>query len=322
MLLAIADERCSRFTRMTTAVPPEDDAPEMPRFAPRLRRRTSERFRREDRRELRYLLSLATAVVCSWFVSLLPKLVRNWAADRIGDLWFRMAPTYRSHVFANIGQVLGPEVCDDAKMAMVRRIFRLSANNFADLLRAPHTSRSEMIRSVPLVDGSWTILDDAYARGQGVILLTAHLGSFDYIGHSLSARGYKLTSVHGTDDDTVFVRRRHLSSTVAPAHDCRSFALRRAAGDSSAPARRVVRLCGRLRFFPEWRSGHLFRAGDNAPPRSDSDCSRYRRPGRRHLCLANRERLRDLAVGAVRDREDPRSRRRYSPGDAARSSRY
>ena len=179
------------------------------------RRRPSERFRREERREFRYLLSVALAVTCSWLMAILPVRVRDRIADRSGDLYYRLFRTYRENVIANVGQVLGPEASPDEVRATARRICRLSARNFIDLLRLPHIGRDEFVRSVRLVRGDWSYLEDALARGRGVVLMTAHLGAFDYVGQTLSMRGYRLTSVTGRTtsrfifDAVTYLRRSH-----------------------------------------------------------------------------------------------------------------
>src|SRR5689334_19704805 len=171
------------------------DAPAAP--APRRGRRPSPEFRRHGRPDLKSRLSIAFAEAMSWVVDALPTPVRNWGADRFGDIWIRLTPTYRASVIANIGQVVGPRVPMAEKARMAQRIYRISARNFADLFRAPRMSRDELTRSLPIVDGDWSYLDEPLARGQGVVLLSAHLGAFDYIGHVLAARGYRLTTVTG-----------------------------------------------------------------------------------------------------------------------------
>ncbi len=178
------------------------------------------RFRQEERRELRYLLSIVLATVCSWVVSALPGRLRRWAADRGGVLWHRMAPTYRANVRANIAQVLGPDATDKQLDVIVRRIFKISARNFADLLRLPRTSELELIKSVPLADGIWSTLATARAKGQGVILVTGHIGAFDFVGQALAAHGFPLTVVTGRTttrfifDAVTYLRRTHRMNLV------------------------------------------------------------------------------------------------------------
>ena len=186
----------------------------------RARRRPSERFRREERREFRYVLSIALAIVCSWFVAVLPGRIRDWLADRGGDLYWRLAPTYRANVLANIGQVMGPAAAPEAVETAARRAFRTSARNFADLLRLPHMSREELVRTVRLVEGEWSFIDEAVARGRGVVLMAPHLGAFDFVLEAASARGYKVTAVTGRTtarfvfDAVTYLRRAHGTTLV------------------------------------------------------------------------------------------------------------
>ncbi|HET7095117.1 MAG TPA: hypothetical protein VFI22_16620, partial [Thermomicrobiales bacterium] len=178
------------------AASPEAAAPSA-EPAIRRSRRPSPEYRRHGRPDLKSRLSIAFAEALSWIVDALPTPLRNWGADRAGDIWIRLTPTYRANVIANIGQVVGPRVPLAAKERMARNIFRITARNFADLVRAPRMSRDELVRSIPVVDGDWAYLDEPLARGQGVVLVSAHLGAFDFIGHVLAARGYPLTTVTG-----------------------------------------------------------------------------------------------------------------------------
>ncbi|HYO30114.1 MAG TPA: hypothetical protein VER37_05985, partial [Thermomicrobiales bacterium] len=79
---------------------PATDAPpagRLPRF-----RRPDPKFRLEERDWLRRRLSILLAEVMTWTVGLLPWPIRFWLADRVGDLWHRLAPTYRANVRANL----------------------------------------------------------------------------------------------------------------------------------------------------------------------------------------------------------------------------
>lgn len=199
---------------LTSPVPVIIEQPSV--AAPRPRRRDpNDRFRQEERRELRYLLSIVLATVCSWVVALLPGRLRRWGADRGGVLWHRLAPTYRANVRANIERVVGPTMTAPELDAAVRRIFKISARNFADLLRLPRTSELELMRSVPLATGLWSAMSAALARGQGVILLTAHIGAFDFVGQAIAAHGFPLTVVTGRTtsrfifDAVTYLRRTH-----------------------------------------------------------------------------------------------------------------
>ena len=176
----------------TVDSPPTAPTPSRP--APTPRQRLRERFRREERHEIRYHLSIAIAVCFSWFFWLMPARAREWICVHGGDYFYRRAKTYRTDVLANLRQVL-PEASEESLNLAARNIFRTSARNFMDLVRVPRISRQAFIDNVELVRGDWSMLDEGLARGKGLILLSAHLGAFDYIGQTVHARGYKLTTV-------------------------------------------------------------------------------------------------------------------------------
>jgi lauroyl/myristoyl acyltransferase len=153
------------------------------------------RFRLERRREFRYHLSVAIAITFSWIVWLTPEQLRNWLADRGGDFFHRFSPTYRQNVTANLAQVMGlPEESLEVRTA-TKRVFRASGRNFSDLLLSPHMTSRRIAVDAELVSGDWSILDDALAGGKGAIIVTAHVGSFDFLGKTLQNRGYKLNSL-------------------------------------------------------------------------------------------------------------------------------
>lgn len=154
-------------------------------------------FRKEERRELRYQLSVGIAMAFSWIFWLIPPRVRGWFADRCGDLFYRMSSTYPRNVRDNVRIVLAYMGRDVDPEPLVLSIFRTSARNFMDLIIIPRHRRETFLTSVRLTHGSWQTLDEALAAGKGGLLVSGHLGCFDYIGQAIAARGYKLTVVTG-----------------------------------------------------------------------------------------------------------------------------
>jgi lauroyl/myristoyl acyltransferase len=155
-------------------------------------------FRKEERREFRQRLSVGIAIALSWLVWLIPPPVRGWIADRCGDLFYRASSTYPRNVRENVSIVqahVGHGGEDPEPL--VRSIFRTSARNFMDLTIIPRHRKKTFLTSVRVTHGSWQTLDDALAAGKGGLLVSAHLGCFDYIGQAIVAHGYKLTVVTG-----------------------------------------------------------------------------------------------------------------------------
>jgi lauroyl/myristoyl acyltransferase len=154
-------------------------------------------FRREDRDEFRYELSVSLATLLSWFCFLMPGPLRYWVAERLGSLFFRASHAYRANVEANISHVLGKREADADVRVITRSVFLNSAKNFMDLLTLPRRSSRSLLRATHVVRGDWSIINDALGTGKGAILVTGHVGCFDFIGQSFSAHGMKLTIVTG-----------------------------------------------------------------------------------------------------------------------------
>lgn len=171
-------------------------------------------FKREERHEFRYHLSVFFAEMLSWVFWAIPQPLRYLIADRVGDLFRRMTHTYRDNVESNVAQVLGLETEATAVAAATGSIFRTSARNFTDLITMPRRSDAQLIRALRVSNGRWETLDEGVAAGKGVIILAAHLGCFDLVSHALRARGYKLTIVTGrTTSRFIFDGVTHLRAS-------------------------------------------------------------------------------------------------------------
>lgn len=155
-------------------------------------------FRREEKHEIRHLLSVWCAVGLSWlFFWLTPTAVRYWVADRISDFTSRLSSTYNENVHDNINQASGGTLSERELDRMVKSAFRVSGRNFMDLFTMSRTSSRALLRSIQVVEGNWSMIENAIAQGRGVIFVTGHVGCFDFIGQLFRARGYKLTIVTG-----------------------------------------------------------------------------------------------------------------------------
>jgi lauroyl/myristoyl acyltransferase len=155
------------------------------------------RFQKEERHELRYRLSIGIAATLSWVFILIPTPVRNYIAARIGSVFYRISHTYRQNVESNVRHVLGKESNDGEVRDLTRNIFITNGINFMDLLTLPRRSRNYLQRRTYVVMGDWAEAERIRASGRGIIFVSAHLGSFDFIGQALQARGFPLTVVTG-----------------------------------------------------------------------------------------------------------------------------
>lgn len=172
------------------------------------------RFRREERREVRYVLSITIAEALSWLFWLIPANLRYRLADALSVIFHRSTHTYRDNVEANVRQVVGPDISDDEVRRIAKGIFRISGRNFMDLITMPRRSKRSLLSAVVAGTGNWETIDRALAERRGVIFVTGHVGCFDFIGQAFWAKGYKMTVVTGrTTSRFIFDGVTHLRAS-------------------------------------------------------------------------------------------------------------
>lgn len=162
-----------------------------------VRRRVNDRFRRENPHFIRHHISVTVARLSSRLARSIPTGTRYWIADRMGDVLYILSPRYRRNVTANLGHVYRSMDRPKPTEQDVKNVFRISSRNWADLLVVPGRSPEQFKQDVYSSSESIANLDRALALGKGCVLITAHVGAFDYMGHFLHACGYKLTIVTG-----------------------------------------------------------------------------------------------------------------------------
>lgn len=121
----------------------------------------------------------------------LPSPAGYWLARRAGVLLYRFSPRLRAVYRHNIGHVLGPETDEEQLDAVVRQAFVNVAKGHHDLFRVNRLSIEE-IKDRVQIEGM-SILTEALARGQGVVIVTAHVGNVDIVGQVPLAYGIPIT---------------------------------------------------------------------------------------------------------------------------------
>jgi KDO2-lipid IV(A) lauroyltransferase len=152
-------------------------------------------FRKSQRRDAVFYCAAFMAAALSWVVRFVPDAFEDWVALRLGDLSYLLSKSWRANVDSNVSHVLDDRPNSARVRRTTRSIFQTNALNVGTMLRSPHQTPQQLIDSVRLTHGDWSVLDDALAKGSGVIVLTGHLGSFDTMGSAISARGYPIAAI-------------------------------------------------------------------------------------------------------------------------------
>jgi lauroyl/myristoyl acyltransferase len=122
----------------------------------------------------------------------LPAGVGYRIARRRGDWIFRRHAAECTELAHNLRQVLGGELSPAAVQHVTREWFRLSSCEAVDIKRLRHAGRP--LRRLVDIRGL-EHLQSALAAGNGVIVCSAHFGSFDSAFSMLGACGFPVTTI-------------------------------------------------------------------------------------------------------------------------------
>lgn len=131
-----------------------------------------------------------TARVLGWIVRVIPLPVGYWLCDRVGNLLYWRSLRYRRNVVDNLTHVHRGAIDPVRLREQSIKVFQISTRNFWDLARAPYYHMDDLSRMIRFESGGWEILDRVAESGTGGVLLSAHLGAFDFVGQYIVRTKY------------------------------------------------------------------------------------------------------------------------------------
>jgi len=136
-------------------------------------------------------------LVYGWLTGLVAGLPLSFGyaiASVLTELHFRFFPSRRHAALANLG-VMMPTATRRERVRVARRMMRSYNQMLFEFFRLPHLSRAELLRSVEVVGREH--LENAVARGRGVILASSHIGNWELGAVVVAHWGYTLHAVAG-----------------------------------------------------------------------------------------------------------------------------
>ncbi|MBI1799771.1 MAG: lysophospholipid acyltransferase family protein [Candidatus Eisenbacteria bacterium] len=136
-------------------------------------------------------------LIFGWLTALmasLPLRLGYAIAGLLTEVHFRLFPARRHHALANLAVAM-PRATRRERLQVVRRMMRSYNYMLFEFFRLPHLTRRELLDSVE-VEGR-EHLEQAVARGRGVILASTHIGNWELAAVMLAHWGYTLYAVAG-----------------------------------------------------------------------------------------------------------------------------
>ena len=126
--------------------------------------------------------------LAKWLMPKIPLAVSYRVAELVGDLIWLFVRQVRHNFEHNQRRALGPDATPYEIRQSSRHALRHLVKLYVDEFRIPALSKEEIRQSI-IIHGLQH-LEEAYAQGQGVILVSAHYGAIQMVGQMLTVLGY------------------------------------------------------------------------------------------------------------------------------------
>ncbi len=136
---------------------------------------------------MRQLLEYVGYRLLALIVPLLPRRAAVWLGRRLGALYFVLDPRGRNVAFQNIRRVF-PERKDHAAILLESQ--RLQAVALLDALWSRRLSPARARRHVTIAPADEALVRELVARGRGLLIATAHFGSWEMFNLAVGAMGF------------------------------------------------------------------------------------------------------------------------------------
>ncbi|MDO8525592.1 MAG: lysophospholipid acyltransferase family protein [Candidatus Omnitrophota bacterium] len=124
----------------------------------------------------------------AFIFTVIPLKIGLAIASALGTFVFYILPRYRDLTIDNLRSAFGSEKSDAELKDIAKRVFQNLGKNAVELVNLPRFNKARMDKFVRFANRER--LDRAYEKGKGVIVLTAHLGSWELMAAALREYGY------------------------------------------------------------------------------------------------------------------------------------
>ena len=133
-----------------------------------------------------HLLKALSRLICFLPYAYVVKLGRS-----LGFLYWYIAPKQRRRGIRQLEERLALPEKEAAKV--MRRLCGNLGQTFLEIMFTPKLDAQRIAQLVEIENRQY--LEEAVARGHGVVFLTAHIGNWEWLGAALSMAGFPMTSV-------------------------------------------------------------------------------------------------------------------------------
>jgi lauroyl/myristoyl acyltransferase len=136
-------------------------------------------------------------LVYGWLTSViagLPPGLGYFLADALTEAHFRLFPGRRHAALANLAVIM-PRATRRERMRVARTMMQSYNRMMFEFFRLPHLTRDQLLHAIEVTGREH--LEQAVARGRGVVITCTHVGNWELAAVVLAQWGYALHAVAG-----------------------------------------------------------------------------------------------------------------------------
>jgi len=127
----------------------------------------------------------------SCLLCLLPHKMILWLGKHMGRLYYRLAAKQRRRAIKQMRESLG--VTEREAAALIEQSFINIGRNFLEVMYMPNLKKENFLDYMEVHD--MKRMHGALAEGHGVVILTAHIGNWEWLSAALTFSGLPLTAI-------------------------------------------------------------------------------------------------------------------------------
>ena len=132
-----------------------------------------------------------TLMLLSRLIRLLPYDLVLWIGKIFGHLYYLLIKKQRNRAIQQMMPALG--VSEDEAKKIVRKSFINLARNVFDILYMPNLNEKNLSKYIEI--DHLERMRDALAEGHGVVVLTGHIGTWEWLSAAFSLNGMPVTAI-------------------------------------------------------------------------------------------------------------------------------
>lgn len=139
-----------------------------------------------------YFLQFYAVRFLVFFLNMLPLAFSGWIAKSIGWAFYFISGKRRKIALSNVEKAYGSTLSSQEKKTLIKKSFQNTALSILELFLIKKIKKDAEKHFI--IKGRENI-DDALAQGKGVILITTHLGSWEYLEFLFYLTGIKCSVI-------------------------------------------------------------------------------------------------------------------------------